>query len=103
MKPYLTGIKSYQLDLGIDCKVCPNSLLEGTIHGIKQDHDEPNCRKRTPLTSPLILQILCCITPTSYENLVIWAVFRFPFAGFLHLGEFTYNEADRELGPSFSK
>jgi len=103
MKQYLAGIKSYQLDLGIDCKAFYDPRLERTIKGIKRDHDEPNRRERTPLTRPLLLQILLCITPTSYENLVIRAAFTLAFAGFLRVGEFTYKEADRELGPSFSK
>ena len=41
MKLYLAGIKSYQLDLGIECSAFSDLRLERTIQGIKRDHNEP--------------------------------------------------------------
>jgi len=58
MKLYLTGIKSYQLDLGIDCTAFGDPRLERTIQGIKRDYNEPERRLRTPLTQPYLLDIL---------------------------------------------
>jgi len=103
MKLYLAGIKSYQLDLEIECKAFSDPRLERTIQGIKRDHNEPERRKRTPLTRGHLLKILSCLAPHSYENRVIRAAFTLAFAGFLRVGEFTYKKADRELGPSFGK
>jgi len=57
MKLYLSGIKSYQLDLGIDCTAFSDPRLERTLQGIKRDHAEPERRIRTPLTLPLLLSI----------------------------------------------
>ena len=44
MKLYLTGIKSYQLDLVIECAAFTDPRLERTIQGIKRDHREPEQR-----------------------------------------------------------
>lgn len=41
MKLYLCGIKSYQLDLGIECLAFTDPRLERTLQGIKRDHNEP--------------------------------------------------------------
>ena len=103
MKAYLVGIKSYQLDLGIDCKAFTDPQLERTIQGIKHDHNEPQRRTRTPLTRPYLLRILSTHRSPNYENAVIQAVFTLAFAGFLRVGEFTYSRADTELGPAFPK
>ena len=44
MKLYLAGLKSYQLDLGIECTVFSDPRLERTIQGIKRQHNEPERR-----------------------------------------------------------
>ena len=103
MKLYLAGIKSYQLYLGIECQAFSDPRLERTIQGIKRDHNEPRSRPRTPLTHPQPLRILSCHIPGNYESVVIQAAFTLAFAGFLRVGEFTYKEADRDMGPPFSK
>ena len=100
MKLYLSGIKSYQLDLGIDCTTFADPRLERTIQGIKRDHNEPYRRPRIPLTRPYLLRILGVLTLSSYENIVIQVAFTLAFAGFLRVGEFTYRRIDLELGPA---
>ena len=102
MKLYLAGIKSYQLDLGINCSAFLDPRLERTIQGIKRDHGEPEHRIRTPLTRPHLIHILQHLQHRNYDNLVMRAVFTLAFAGFLPVGEFTYNGADLELGLSFA-
>ena len=103
MKIHLSGIKSYQLDLGIECKAFSDPRLEQTIQGIKRDHNEPRSRPRTPLTRPHLLRILTSIGHNNYESTVIRAAFTLAFAAFLRVGEFTYKEADKDLGGTFSK
>ena len=102
MKLYLAGIKSYRLDLGIDCSAFADRRLERTIQGIKRDQNEPDRRPRSPLTRPYLLQILCTLQMSSYEDIVIQAAFTLAFAGFLRVREFTYRGTDLELGPAFS-
>ena len=101
MKLYLAGIKSYQLDLGIDCSAFTDPQLEWTIQDIKRDYCKTDCRTRGPLTRPYHLQILRCLTIPIYDNIVLQAAFTLAFAGFLRVGEFTYKEVDKELGPTF--
>lgn len=103
LKLYLTGIKSYQLDLGIDCAAFADARLERTIQGIKRDHNEPACRKRSPLTRPHLLALLHHLQSPHYEFIVLRAAFTLAFAGFLRVGEFTYREADTQLGTAFHK
>ena len=102
MKLYLAGIKSYQLDLGIDCNAFADPRLERTIQGIKRDHNEPDRQPRSPLTRSYLLQILRTLQMSSYEDIVIRAAFTLAFAGFLRVGAFTYRGTDLELGPAFS-
>jgi len=101
MKLYLTGIKSYQLDLGIDCAAFTDPRLERTLQGIKRDHNEPAKRTRTPLTRPYLLRILRHLRISDYNNTVLRAAFTLAFAAFLRIGEFTYRAIDLEMGPVF--
>ena len=103
IKLYLTGIKSYQLDLGIECAAFSDPRLERTMKGIKSDHREQEQRIRTPLTRPFLLHILQYLSATGYGNIVLSAAFTLAFAGFLRVGEFTYTQADRNLGRAFPK
>jgi len=103
MKLYLVGIKSYQLDLGIDCTAFRDPRLERTIQGIKRDHNEPECRIRSPLLRPQLLTLLCHLQGSDYDKVTLRAAFSLAFAAFLRVGEFTYMESDKQLGSSFSK
>ena len=103
MKLYLSGLKLYQLDPGIECLAFTDPTIERTIQGIKRDHNEPQHRIRTPLTRPYLLHILCHLPGPDYDNITLATAFTLAFAGFLRVGEFTYRETDRELGAFFSK
>jgi len=102
LKQYVTGIKSYQLDLGINTTAFSDARLERTIQGIKRDHNEPERWIRSPLTRPYLLRLLSHLPQSNYDNIVLQAAFTLAFAGFLRVGEFTYHNADRQLGTSFS-
>ena len=101
MKLYLTGIKSYQLDLGIDCTAFTDPLLERTSQGIKRDHSEPARGTRTPLTGPHLLHMLHHLRRSDYDDFIIRAAFTLAFASFLRIGEFIYKAIDLQIGPSF--
>ena len=101
LKLYLSGIKSYQLDLGIDCRAFLDPHVERTIQGIKRDYHESDRRTRTPLTSPYLLKLLNHLRSPTYNNVVLRAAFTLAFPAFLRVGEFTYKAADQALGPSF--
>jgi len=101
MKLYLSGIRSYQLDLGIECTAFLDSRLERILQGIKRDHKEEHRRERTPLTRPALLHILSPLHNESYDDVVSRAAFTLAFAAFLRVGEFTYTEADIATGTQF--
>ena len=103
MKLYLAGIKSYQLDLGIECAAFGDPRLERTIHGIKRDHREPERRIRTPLTRPHLLLILRHLSRSNYNDVATRAAFTLAFAAFLRVGEFTYKQTDLTLRDAFPK
>jgi len=101
MKLDLSGQKSYQLDLGIECSMFSDPRLERTVQGIKRDHNEPDRRDRTPLTRACLIQILSVRGNTSYNEAVTRAAFSLAFAAFLRVGEFTYRQTDIDTGPLF--
>ena len=101
MKLYLTSIKSYQLDLGIDFTAFMDLWLEHTLQEIKRDHSEQARRTRIPLTRPHLLHILHYLGRSNYEELMIRAAFTLAFASFLMIREFTYKAIDLQMGPSF--
>jgi len=103
MKLYLSGLKSFHLDLGIEYTVFSDTRLERTIQGIKRDHNKPEHRVRTPLTRPALLQILSHLSAANYNHIVLHSALTLAFAGFLRVGEFTYRETDMQLGVSYSK
>jgi len=83
MKLYLSGIKLYQLDLGIETTAFSDPRLEQTLQGIKRDHNEPDRRERTPLTRPCLLLILSKLGTTNYNDIVTHAAFTLAFSAFL--------------------
>ena len=99
MKLYLTGIKSYQLDLGIDCTAFKDPPLECTLQGIKRDHSQPAHHTRTPVTRSRLLDILYHLGGSDYDDLMIRAAFTLAFASFLRIGEFTYKAIVLQMGP----
>jgi len=101
MKLYLCGLKSYQLDLGIDSMAFADPRLERTLQGIKRDHNQPDGQKRTQFTGPHLLITLNHLGGASYDDVVLQAAFTLAFAGFLRVGEFTYRQIDLELGVAF--
>jgi len=103
MKLYLTGTKSYQLNLGISCSAFSDPRLERTIQGIKRDHNKPERSMRSLLTRPCLKHIIHHLSPSDYNDVVTWAAFTLGCAGFRRVGEFTYKESDRELGHEFGK
>ena len=101
MKQYLSGLRSYHVDLGLPVTAFQDERLERVIRGIKREHAEPDRRQRSPLTRDCLLRILRELRLPSYTNKTLRAAFTLAFAGFLRVGEFTYQAVDLELGPNF--
>ena len=101
MKLYLCDIKSYQLNLGIECTAFADPRLERTQQGIKRDHQEPQRQEPIPLTRPVLLVMLNRLMQLDYNDVVLPAAFSLAFASFLRVGEFTYCRIDLDLGTAF--
>ena len=82
MKLYLCGIKSYQLELRLECIAFTDPRLERTLPGIKQDHNQPEPNPRTPLSRPYLLLRINTRTDRNYDDVVIQAAFTLAFAAF---------------------
>ena len=61
----------------------------------------PERRTRRLLTRLYLIRILHYLQPNTYDHAVIQAAFTLAFAGLLRVGEFTYEEWDKELGASY--
>jgi integrase len=98
LKLYLTGLKSYHIDLGLDTSAFDDERLERTIRGIKREHPDAPRRERTPLIRPKLLRILRVLSypryATSHEEMALRAAFTLAFAAFLRIGEITYSAHD---------
>jgi len=103
VKLYLCGLKSYQLDLRLECNAFADLRFERALQGIKRDPSEPDRRERTPPTRPHLRLILNRIGNSHYDDLVLHAAFTLAFAAFLRVGEFTYRQTDLDSGPAFRK
>ena len=101
IKLYLCGLKSYHVDLGLSATAFSDVRLERVIRGIKREYAEPGRRARSPLTRDCLLQVLRRLRQPTYKNATLRAAFTLAFAGFLRVGEFTYERADLNLGPNF--
>jgi len=103
MKLYLTGIKSYQLNLSINYTAFGDPRLERTIQRIKRDYNESERQLRSPLTRLFLLYILRHLCGSQYDQIVLQAAFTLAFAAFLGVGEFTYHKTDKQLDHSGSR
>lgn len=101
IKLYLCGLKSYHVDLGLPAIAFLDERLERVIRGIKREYAEPGRRTRTPLTRDCLRKVLRHLRQPTYRSATLRAAFTLAFAGFLRVGEFTYQKADLDLGPSF--
>jgi hypothetical protein len=103
MKSYLTGLRSYCVDMGMDSgdhEMFRHPRVQRVIRGIKMFNGarEGNLRERHPITRDLLLRILTTLDTNTQEGATYHAAFCTAFAGFLRVGEFTWTSAEWLLG-----
>ena len=101
MKLYLTGLRSYCVDLGMaDLSVFEDPRLQRTLRGIKIFHAarETGPRERLPITRDLLLRLVARLDISTYEGSTLQAAFCLAFAAFLRIGEFTWSSTDWNAG-----
>ena len=97
IKSYITGLRSAHVDIGYeDLSVFHSPLLQRMIAGVRRLHGEADTKERLPLTKDLLLRLLSVFDSGDESALTMRAAFCLAFAGFLRIGEFTYNARDRE-------
>ena len=97
MKLYLTGIKYYQLDLGMDCSAFSHARLERTLQGIKRNHREAARHIRSSLNCSHLVKLVSNLGLLDYNDTVIWVAFSLAFACFLRIGQFIYRPIDLQM------
>lgn len=98
IKKYLTGLKSHHIDVScyrrdID-DVFSHGQLERMYRGIKMSQYTDNRVRKLPITKNFLILILRTLDTATVYGANYHAAFCLAFAGFLRLGEFTYELED---------
>ena len=96
-KGYLAGLRLICLDCILDrteLEVYSHPILQKIIAGVQRLHGEGDTRKLRPITCDILLQLISRFDQTTLEGANIYSAFCLAFAGFLRMGEFTYNNVE---------
>ena len=95
IKSYLSGVRSYQVDIGLqDLGAFHHPMLERIIAGIKRLVGERDKRERKPITRQILIQLLNNLDHKTLNGATLHAAYSIAFAGFLRCGEFTYTAGE---------
>jgi hypothetical protein len=103
IKAYLTGVRSYHVDMGHPdetLRIFHSNALQRMINGIKRVHGESGSRERLPIVRPILMQLLETLDSSTLLGATLHSAFTLAFAALLRLGEITWTEGD--IGPAFS-
>ena len=94
IKSNLTGLRSYQVDIGYadsDIEQFHHPMLQRIVNGIRRLRGDTPKRERRPITRDILLQLVHQFDQTTLTGATNHAAFCLAFAGFLRIGEFTWN------------
>jgi hypothetical protein len=96
---HVSALRSYHVDHGLSCAVFESERLRRVLQGITACFNEPKARLRHPLTKDILRAMLR--TRVAYpsghaqiDDLNFRTALKVGYAGFLRLGEITFNPAD---------
>jgi len=88
---YLTGVRNYHIDRGLDISIFNDERLKRILKGAKRVLGVPPPRPRKEITKDILLSILPHFNKEIYDDLNVYAAFCIAFAAFLRCGEFTWD------------
>lgn len=101
IKRYMSGLKSFHIDIGLSTDAFSSDPLNRILDGVKRLRPQLENEKREPLTREHLLKVLDQLT-SSTDDLNLHAAFCLAFNGLLRTGEFTY-EANEAGDPEFAR
>ena len=100
IKGYLAGLRSLRLECTLDeaeLKVYSHPILQRIIKSFRRIYGEGDTWERRPITRDILLKLISRFDQTTLEGANLHAAFCLAFAGFLRMGEFTYNKVERDF------
>ena len=73
-------------------------MLQRIIAGLRRLYGEGDTRERRPITRDILLKLISRFDQTTLEGANLHAAFCLAFAGFLRMGEFTYDKVENDFG-----
>jgi hypothetical protein len=104
IKLYLTGLRSYCVDLGLaDLTAFEDPRLQRILRGIKIFHAarETEPRERLPITRDILLRLIAHLDQNTHEGATFYAAFCLAFAAFLRISEFTWSNSEWQSDDDF--
>jgi len=89
-KSYISHLRSYHIDNGYSTNVFNDERIKRILRGAARKYGNRPKRERLEITSEILKAILVTLRHT-HDDINIYATFCIAFAGFLHIGEFTWS------------
>lgn len=100
IKGYLAGLQSLRLDCILDkaeLEVYSHPMLQRIIAGLRRLYGQGDTRERRPITRDILLKLISRFDQTTLEGANLHAAFCLAFAGFLRMGELTYDKVESDF------
>ena len=97
IKAYLAGLRSLRQDCTLDVtelEVYSHPILQRIIAGLRRLYGEGETHERRPITRDILLQLISRFNQRTLEGANLHSAFCLAFAGFLRMGEFTYDKVE---------
>ena len=107
---YLAALRSVHVDKRLNTAVFANEHLKRLVDGAKRLDTDSTVSVRRPITLSILEKIVnpapppsASLSPAQLDSLRVDTAFKVAFAGFLRMGEFTYNKAELKDRTTFQK
>ena len=100
IKGYLAELQSLCLNCTLDkaeLEVYSHPMLQRIIVGLQKLYGEGDTREHRPITRDILLKLISRFDQTNFEGANLHAAFCLAFAGFLRMGEFTYDKLKNDF------